>query len=353
MRITIVCSPTLVTGGPEALHQFAHKANGLGHDARIYYFPDVPGPVAEAYRGYQVPATTQIIDAPGTMVLVPEIWPYILPRISFATRALWWLSVDNAVLVDEQRQALGDPATTFSLQDSFKPAYEIVHLAQSEYARRYVAGHGAPARMLSDYLTPEFLARAAQLSQTPKLDRVAYNPKKGIDFTRQLIAASPPGVEWVPIQGMTPTQVAELLASSKVYVDFGEHPGRDRIPREAAVAGCVVITGSRGAAGNGIDIPIPAEFVFDETQPLVVQRVLDQITAVTADYPAFHAAFAGYREWIGTNEQTFTDEVAALLAPRPPRSRPASLRQAPHTAAQHTAHAPHARQGRRKKSGRR
>jgi len=48
-----------------------------------------------------------------------------------------------------------------------------------------------------------------------------------------------------------------MCVSRKLYVDFGKHPGKDRMPREAAVHGCCIITGRRGAAGNPFDIPIP------------------------------------------------------------------------------------------------
>ena len=91
------------------------------------------------------------------------------------------------------------------------------------------------------------------------------------------MAASAGRLDWVPIENMTPREVGELLASAKVYVDFGEHPGRDRIPREAALAGCVVITGTRGSAGNGIDIPIPSEYVIGEDSPDAVNRIVAAI----------------------------------------------------------------------------
>lgn len=69
--------------------------------------------------------------------------------------------------------------------------------------------------------------------------------KKGIKFTKKLIDKSI-GIKWIPIENMTTQQVKSLLGNSKVYVDFGNHPGKDRFPREAAIMGCCVITGKRG-----------------------------------------------------------------------------------------------------------
>ena len=55
---------------------------------------------------------------------------------------------------------------------------------------------------------------------------------------------------------MTEREVEDCLSQAKVYIDFGGHPGKDRIPREAALCGCCVVTGRRGAAGNDVEVPI-------------------------------------------------------------------------------------------------
>lgn len=55
-------------------------------------------------------------------------------------------------------------------------------------------------------------------------------------------------LRWVPLIGMTTEEMRSCMSKSKVYIDFGNHPGKDRIPREAAISGCIVITGKRGAA---------------------------------------------------------------------------------------------------------
>jgi len=45
-----------------------------------------------------------------------------------------------------------------------------------------------------------------------------------------------------------------------MYIDFGTHPGKDRIPREAALRNCIVLTNRNGAADNNVDVPIPNEY---------------------------------------------------------------------------------------------
>lgn len=48
-----------------------------------------------------------------------------------------------------------------------------------------------------------------------------------------------------PIINMTRDEVIRELQRAKVYIDFGNHPGKDRIPREAAILGCCAIVGKR------------------------------------------------------------------------------------------------------------
>ena len=127
------------------------------------------------------------------------------------------------------------------------------HCAQSEYARRYLAEHeGLSASLLSDYvhLDPRFVhpeqgggpERGEPLS-------VAYNPAKGERYLRRLRELAP-DLRYRPITGLDRDGVGRLLSTSHVYVDLGHHPGKDRIPREAALAGCVVIAGRRGSAAG-------------------------------------------------------------------------------------------------------
>ncbi|MBQ3442412.1 MAG: hypothetical protein IJG33_04115 [Selenomonadaceae bacterium] len=161
--------------------------------------------------------------------------------------------------------------------------------------------------MVEDYLNQTFLTRAAQVDLSKKENIVAYNPKKGFEVVKLFIADAP-DIDWRPIENMTPAQVQELLASAKVYIDFGNHPGKDRIPREAAVSGCVVLVGKRGAAINDIDISIPAEFKFDMAGS-TPRDVIDKIRAVFEDFPAAHEKQAAYRARIHDDKNRFVNEV--------------------------------------------
>jgi len=64
----------------------------------------------------------------------------------------------------------------------------------------------------------------------------------------------------MPIENMPADTVHETLLKSQIYIDFGHHPGKDRIPREAAMSGNIVFLHERGAAAFHLDHPLDRFF---------------------------------------------------------------------------------------------
>jgi len=314
MKVHVLCPASSVTGGPEALHQFVDAGRRLGYDMAMRYLPDDdPDPTPGVFRLYRPRVVRDIVDAPDSVVVVPETGPQLLLELRHARRVLWWLSVEHFQSRAEARRS-ADYNSAGPLDFVFDPAERIVHWAQSEYARQWIAQRGGEARLLTDYVRDEIVERARALRDGPRENVIAYNPKKGLHFTQALMQAAPPSWRWVPIQNMSPAEVAKLLATAKVYVDFGPHPGRDRIPREAALCGAVVITNTQGSAGNLVDVPIPAASKFDERQPGTVQQVLRRIGEALADHARLAAQLDPYRAWIERQRAAFDDEVCTVLS---------------------------------------
>lgn len=324
-RWQVLCPAQLVTGGPEALHQLAHVARQQGIDARMVYTgADAGAAVAtpEPYRIYEPRIDAAPDDDPQTLVIAPETQTDRLLRLRHAQRAIWWLSVDNHRVVAEHarlrrrrhwwKRFTAGVALHFDLQ---RPEPGLWHLAQSAYAREHLARHGvAPVRMLTDYLRDDFLAQsrlgADRIARQRR--RVAYNPKKGLEATQAIVAEAAGRFEFVPIQNMSAQQVIELLCSTAVYMDFGHHPGRDRLPREAVACGCRVLTGRRGAAAFAEDVPVPEDFKLDESGPDLARRAVAALERLVAPDPGLDTVFDDYRRAVTAQKQTFADEVAAF-----------------------------------------
>ncbi|MBA4175457.1 MAG: hypothetical protein C0505_02675 [Leptothrix sp. (in: Bacteria)] len=295
----------------------ALRAAGL--DVAMVYIPqrrdnDTP----DKFRHYGVPVEMKLSDAEDVVVIVGETATDWVWRVNRAQVLIWWLSVDfhfkrpekwtkRAKLWLRERLPRNRPY-------AFQPHPRVRHAWQSEYARQFLLRQGVTDPLpLTDYIAPALTVPENELPAVPRRNVCLYNPRKGWAFTQQLIAACEgSGIEFVPLQGYSEAQLRELFGSSKLYIDFGEHPGRDRIPREAAASGCIVITGRRGSAANAVDVPLPEACKVDETAPGVLGLLRERLTAICADDAAHRAAQADYRAWIRPQRETFFAEAAAL-----------------------------------------
>ena len=323
-KIYVLCPANFYTGGPESLHQLASRLLAFGLDAQILYsirvnkFFDENDPVAPVLKKYHVPYTFNFDDAPHNIFIVPESSSSHLFAAKKCRRVLWWMSVDNYFenIAELIRDIVADPLSEpipriFTFEASANDS-SIEHWGQSEYVRRFLRLNGVKQiKTVETHMRQTFLRRAENVDFTAKKNFVAYNPRKGFEFTKKLIDIAPE-IKWRPIENMTPAQVQELLAAAKIYIDFGSFPGRERLPREAAVSGCVVITGRRGAAGNNIDFNLPEEFKFDE-RTVKTNVVVKKIRDVLRNFqPAFDAQ-KDFREGIVNAQKKFSDEVAAVF----------------------------------------
>lgn len=280
MKLVVVAPGGAVTGGPEAQHQLVSTANMLepGSAAVLYWPFDRRHETPEPYRRYGCPVVVRGEVPESALVVLPEIWPEM--AFTFANRcALWWLSVDNFGTHGQRNiERIG------------------LHLCQSEYAWRHVDGLGERLR-LTDWVEVERV-------DVTRLLRVVVNPAKDAGLLGSFVAAAP--FEVVRLGGLSKRGVAEMLRGSSVYVDFGHHPGRDRPPREAALAGCVVFSTRHGSASFREDMPIDDWFRFDSVDEVIgkVRMVLDG-----GDVPDQ----GWYRVWVANNIVEFESEVLGLL----------------------------------------
>ena len=97
-----------------------------------------------------------------------------------------------------------------------------------------------------------------------------------------------------------------------LYIDFGNHPGKDRLPREVALNGCCVITGRRGAAKNDVDIPIPNGYKFDENL-VPPQQIIDRIRYVLDNYETCVKEMNDYRKHILLEKEEFEQQIISLF----------------------------------------
>lgn len=343
MKKTFIVAPAnFTTGGVELLHQLADVINNSGVEGNVAYiaYVDENQTVCQAsvpaeYQKYNIQTVDSIEDLSSNVVVLPEVMVSLCARFAQARVVIWWLSVDNFFIVNQERLSMLDllrfdrhmfwsifrkrtkvkakkrlmTTITLSMRQLRKSKQIVEHLYQSEYARVFLANNGIRnVHELSDYINCDFFEPGMSVK---KESAIAYNPKKGFDFTQQLIEMAP-DLDWRPIERLSRSGVIDLLKQCKVYIDFGNHPGKDRIPREAALCGCVVITGRRGAAAFDKDVPIPAKYKIDELRG--TRAVIKQIRKSLGEYEKDVLDFKGYREMILREKADFVRQALSIFA---------------------------------------
>jgi len=344
-KVYIACPANAATGGPELLHQLAfHLINDLNIRAFMYYYnfnrENFDSPVHPEYEFFNVPYVLEIPendDVKENILIVPEVLSglSLLPKYKNIRKGVWFLSVDNYYFskikkreflfhraLNKIMKLFGRPPLfdIFSEKNLIKLAekydYRNDNLLRSADFYMTNSHRGmdwfkelSPLYYLSEYLNLDFLKIKTDLSK--KEDSVAYNPKKGIAFTKKIIKAAP-DIKFVPIINMTRQQVIETIRKTKVYIDFGNHPGKDRIPREAAILGCCVITGKRGSAKYFEDVPIPEEYKFEdksENIPAIVVKIKDCFENFVERYKDFEY----YRQVIKNEPAKFVEDLRKIF----------------------------------------
>ena len=324
-NVLVVCPGNAMTAGPEALHQLVADANALGQPAQIVYHPfdrsfETPGP----YRKHGAPVG-RYADEPGTLILFPEIFTPQALQVRHAEPAIWWMSINNFTGVRYGRPWRDKLRYWKYVLQGKRPwggVRALAHLrqfAQSDYARDFLAGHGLASEPLSDpipvYTDPAYVASLPpRLAAAKRDDTILYNPTKGAAITARLMATYP---QWRfrPLRGLDREQLAQAFLDAKLYIDFGHHPGKDRLPREAAIHGCCVITARHGSAANPVDVPIPERFKLDVKDPQFVQRFGERVNEVFGNFEACSRELAGYRDTIAQEPFTWRRQVTAAFRP--------------------------------------
>ena len=351
--VIYVAAPAKVaSGGSELLHQLAyHLRVDLGFKAYMYYLGgDLHDPVHPEYKSYGNPFVKQIVDDRNNILIVPETMDGVTSLAYFRNilKMIWWLSVDNfpisymfsrglrvrplryihlfflvnkiarrifgtevVDLIDTIHNFVDDKALVLRAFQELNVKHVDMHLCQSYYAMNFLNKLSINnVAYLSDYLNIEFLTHI--VDNREKSNLVVFNPRKGAASFICKIMSCLPDISFVPLQNMARSEVINLFKRAKVYIDFGIHPGRDRPPREAALLGCCVIVGERGAAANSFDVRIPNKYKF-KVDKRTIPRVVETVENCLKNYEVVYHDFDEYREHIKSERDRFLKDLVAIF----------------------------------------
>ena len=346
--IYIIAPFNFSSGGPELVHQLAFiLKNKLKKKVAMYYFPKAKNPVHRDFKKYKIKFVDNIVDDEKNILIIPEVYSNLKIALKYKKikKIMWWLSVDNYLNSKFRNQYnrflrsliklpyfliyLFNFVTfykfgLFTQKDYLYFFYRFInlntsseikqiniHLCQSYYALNFVKNKisNKSIFMLQDFHKKIFLNENKNLNKIIKLKKniICYNATKANDFMKRIISYNK-GKIFFPLKNLSPTQMVEALKASKIYIDFGFHPGKDRPPREAALLGNCIITNFKGSAKFFKDLPFNNKFKFKEKYENL-KLISELIDNIFTDYKNKLNEFKNYRKCILSEKQIFLNQL--------------------------------------------
>lgn len=316
------------TGGVELAHQLVDYLREHKCEAYIVYIENgrkisQNQEITPAYKRYNIQTVKNIEDTESNILICPEIYFDFMYRFKKIKLGFWWMSVDNHYdncnLYDGIRfktSILGKIKIIIrfiikkecrhknTIKDIKRYGDRILHFYQSHYAQFHLYQHGfSQVFPLSDYINTEFINNSFEKRE----NIVLYNPAKGLDFTNK-IRKCLPDVKFVALKNMSRDELKKVMQKSKLYIDFGHFPGKDRLPRECVINGCCIITGKLGASFFYEDVPLPEGFKF-ECKSGNISNICIKIRYVMEHYEKCSSLFIDYRNQIVREKAIFHNEI--------------------------------------------
>ena len=292
-------SPFFKTGGPENIHLTVSIINQMcnANVAKVIYITNHPGNVSlyPDIQNVAFASIAEIEDIPTNFVVLPEI--YHVDKIRQTTGIIncqyvvWWQSFINA--------CVNNALTNWSLPG-------VLHAFHSYYEYAMVRPHltlGQTYFFLTDFIAEEYTSTKMEEFLDEKEPIVCFNGHKD-NLSKKLCEEAK--IPFIEIKNMDREGVNTVLKKCQVYVDMGSHPGKDHMPREAAMYGCVVITNKSGSAAYHEDVPIETKVIHESELIPLVEEVLK-------NYTSYLSKQTSYRKMICDEKQTAEKNISNFL----------------------------------------
>ena len=288
-------------GGLESLHQFVYMANSLGVKITCVYIPtqSIIGKKISFrkninLKNYKIKIDRKIDDTKNVCLVIPETFTGYIRAIRKAKISIWWLSVDNYIDKIKLENQQNFKNYLVLLANIFRKIFfsfinlnhynksltlneiknkKIIHLCQSYYSYKFLK-----KKKIKNLLILKDFIQIRNRKKFKKNIDIILNSNKGQKYNELFIKEYKEIFKIKKLKNMSLNLTQKKLNQSKFFIDFGHHPGRDRIPREAVSQGSKVLIMKEGAAKNKLDVNINNDYKFTEYNLDNEMKILEFLT---------------------------------------------------------------------------
>lgn len=310
----------------------------------MYYLPnDVKQPIHKNFKQYKINFTNIIEDNKDNILIIPEHFMHLKEGLKYTNirKVIWWLSIDNYYGFKFRyqnkkviRSILKIPYNiiktfnkitnfyfgVFSYHDYLKVIYKFLslnkqkeifqasaHFAQSYYAYDYLKHQIKNLYFLFDFQEKKKLNNSKIKNKKENL--ICYSHKSN-EFIQLLKKIS--NEKFIELKGFTSQKIIKVFKKTKIYIDFGYHPGKDKMPREAVLFDNCILTNYKGSAKNKFDIPISNKFKFRQKYN-ELNKIDSLINYLFKNHKTELKKFVKYKKKVLDEEKVFKRQLLKIF----------------------------------------
>ncbi len=328
----VFIAPVFVTGGMENLCQFADELKKQGLQVYMLCFPLLYGCLFQttpnsfiqkknidgswylcrsqedlipevykkvydlSYLDHDIP-----LDS-STLIVTHEGWCDYLPFFEGAKKMICWLSIGNINGCGRSR------SVTDLIDQKCLYMMDCFHTSQAPWVQKTLESYGALVWPLNDYISlPYFtIPKTKKCSNT-----IAYNPAKGDSLSRLFIFKYSE-YNYIKLEKLDSLGIINALDRAQIYIDFGNFPGKDRIPREALLRDCVIFIHNAGCAIDNDSFPVDDYFRFSD-QDVIDGSLQKKIDEAFLHWNQMHDKQFILRDSLHHEQATFKSNVQKIV----------------------------------------
>lgn len=345
-KFFVFCPGNIITGGPDALHQMVYYMNKHDIEAEIVYC-DINDDDFEIPKQYQIYLNRAFTcnTAPITendYIIVTETLIRYTEHFNPKGVIVWWLSVDNNLnktsLPHRLFFMITLPIRYFFQQNIYKNNFSNIvkyrwlnrrftfknesfiafHICASYYALDYVKKRSKrPVYKCIEPISLLFLQNYKKMladnifSNIEKEDIIIYNPVKSGVFVDKLKKYDKKHT-YIKLEKLSQEELINYYQKAKIYIDFGPFPGAERMPKEAVLYNCCILTGKNGASAYYGDVPIKDEYKFADYNNQI-DEIISKIDELLQNYESKISDFDDYKNTVLRLEENFENSLEEIF----------------------------------------
>ncbi|MEN8119610.1 MAG: hypothetical protein ABFS35_04660 [Bacteroidota bacterium] len=331
-KIIILCPGDVISGGVNSLHNLCASLTRNGFNAAMYYFNAKPEIInSHQITSYNVNSHDGKLDEPGHIIFVSESMTERVASFSKAIKVVYWLGIKfyfksplwkppfnkkifrrlikcrsyygySSGLIESAKRKLNE----FAKSEIDIWTDDFIHISNSHYVANYCLHKGAKnVHVLHNPIRDEFYEKDFGLKKRTKT--ILFGPKtpKLLVFFLRLFLKD---YKIIQLRHLPFEQVVKLMSESVVFAEFGSNHGRDRMPREAAMLGCIVFMNTRGSSALNKDYKIDDQYkIIDKL--INYPRIIKEIKKAAKNYENQISDFGQFRDQLKNERANFDWEV--------------------------------------------